>query len=802
MLKQMLKARRLMKDKFWKAKQDYLKFYEELPIDEKAILLESEHGKKMDGNIFYLVRYLATSEKYKDYTVYLSSMGRNLRKFNAFLEAHGIEGVKTVMLASEEYLKLLASAKYLINDTSFGPYFVKKEGQVYINTWHGTPLKALGKSDVSGYHTLGNVQSNFLKSDYLLYPNEYTRDIMLGDYMLYNMTGGKTVLSGYPRNEIFFDGESRERVRGELELDGKRVYVYMPTYRGSVGKGKTSKSSAYLTYYLYEMDKALSEDEVLYVNLHPLACDAVDFNDFKNIKRFPAGYEVYEFLNVADVLITDYSSVFFDFAVTGRKTVLFTYDEEEYLATRGMYMDMRTLPFPRVYGVDSLFEELRREKNYDDSEFLATYCAYESKDASGRLCDAVILGEKNAAIIEPIPDNGKKNVLIYAGNLAGNGITTSLMSLLSTVDTSKNNYIVTFKGSAVARNKKNILKLPEGVSYVCMLDDYNVTVRDRIYRKLFKQKTVKAKRFMKKCEGHLRLAMKQYYGDARIDTAIQFNGYESEVLMTFAAFPGNNAVFVHSNMVEEIKTKGNQRPDVLKCVYNRYKTVAAVTVDMIPPTRKLSGRDDNIRIVKNAINYKSVLAKAELPFDENPFQRSTHTVEQITEILDSDAKKFISIGRFSPEKAHDRLVNAFAKTLKEYPDSYLFIIGGYSISGGYEKLLEQVESAGLSDRIVLILGMPNPYNVLKKCDSFILSSLYEGFGLVLAEADILGLPVVSTDIRGPRTFMQKHGGVLVESSEEGVLDGMLRLARGEIKPLGVDYEAYNREVVAEFESIL
>ena len=113
-----------------------------------------------------------------------------------------------------------------------------------------------------------------------------------------------------------------------------------------------------------------------------------------------------------------------------------------------------------------------------------------------------------------------------------------------------------------------------------------------------------------------------------------------------------------------------------------------------------------------------------------------------------------------------------------------------------------MESAGLSDRIVLILGMPNPYNVLKRCDYFILSSLYEGFGLVLAEADILGLPVVSTDIRGPRTFMQKHGGVLVESSEEGVLDGMLRLARGEIKPLGVDYEAYNQEVVAEFEAIL
>ena len=99
------------------------------------------------------------------------------------------------------------------------------------------------------------------------------------------------------------------------------------------------------------------------------------------------------------------------------------------------------------------------------------------------------------------------------------------------------------------------------------------------------------------------------------------------------------------------------------------------------------------------------------------------------------------------------------------------------------------------------MNMPNPYNLLAKCDYFILSSLYEGFGLVIAEADIVGLPVISTDIDGPRTFMKKHGGTLVENSEDGILDGMRLLAEGKIKPMNVDYEKYNDEVRAQFDSL-
>ena len=213
------KVRALRNDEFWLAHQNYVIYCEKLPIDEKAILLESAHGKKLDGNVFYILRYLATSEKYKDYKIYLTSTKKNLQKITDFLANRGFSNVTAIILASDQYMRILASAKYLINDTSFGPYFVKKPGQVYLNTWHGTPLKTLGKSDASEYHNLGNIQRNFIKSDFLLYPNEYTRDIMLRDYMLENIAGGKVMLSGYPRNEIFFDTAARARVRLNLQRD-------------------------------------------------------------------------------------------------------------------------------------------------------------------------------------------------------------------------------------------------------------------------------------------------------------------------------------------------------------------------------------------------------------------------------------------------------------------------------------------------------------------------------------------------------------------------------------------------------
>ena len=787
---------------WWRAKKNYIKIYEDTPIDDHTILLEASHGAVAKGNMFYLLRYLSQSEKYRDYKIYLAARGSLVKSFTNLLEGYGITNVNLTVLASEEYFRLLNGAKYLMNDTTFSPYFTKKEGQVYLNTWHGTPLKALGKGVKSEPHVLANVQKNLAGADYVMFPNAHTRDAMIKDYMLENISKGSYIMSGYPRNEAFFDGDRRAKIREEMELDGLKVYAYLPTYRGAANKGFTPKNTHYLNYYLYELDARLGDDEVMFVNLHPLAKKDVAFQNFKHIRNFPGEYETYDFLNAADVLITDYSSVFFDYACSGQKIVLFTYDEDEYLNDRGMYMSMDDLPFPRVAGVEDLLRELRTEKNYDDREFLEKFCKYECGNAAQKLCDYVILGEDTGLEVQPMPDNGKENVLIYAGNLSGNGITASLRSLLNAIDLDKRNYIFSFYSEYVEKYKDTVLSFNENAQFYAFTGEPNLTVKDLIIRKMFRKKKISAATYMKYQHKRVKQGLERNIGCIRVDQVIQFNGYEQDVILAFSTFDGPKTIYVHSDMLHEIHTKGNQRMDVLNYAYNNYDHVAVVTEDMIEPTLKISGKRENIMVAKNLINHQIIRDKAQAEIALDPTTKSTVTEEKLKEILASDSEVFINIGRFAPEKGQDRLIDAFGKYHQAHPDSYLIIMGGYALNNLYNKYCAKAEEMGLQDAVILLENVSNPYPILKECDYFILSSYYEGFGLVLAEADIVGVPAISTDIAGPRGFMKKHGGVLVEDSEAGILKGMEMFHNGEIKLMNVDYAQYNREAVAEFESIL
>ena len=317
------------KNPWWKNKKKYIKFYEELPIDDKVILIESQHGREMSGNVFYLMKHLCENEEYDSYTVYLTARLGKKAAFQKLLDFYGMNKINLLVLASEEYYRTVASAKYLINDNTFMPFFIKKEGQVYLNTWHGTPLKTLGKKIKADAHAIGNPQKNFVGADYITFPNEHTRDAIIEDYMISNISRGSYIMSGYPRNEIFFDKDRAELIRESLELCDKRLYAYMPTFRGTAAKGGTPKNTYYLNYYLFELDERLADDEIFYVNLHPVATKDVNFKNFKHIRPFPAGYETYDFLNACDVLVSDYSSVFFDYACSGKKVVLFTYDKKD-----------------------------------------------------------------------------------------------------------------------------------------------------------------------------------------------------------------------------------------------------------------------------------------------------------------------------------------------------------------------------------------------------------------------------------------------------------------------------------------
>ena len=186
------------------------------------------------------------------------------------------------------------------------------------------------------------------------------------------------------------------------------------------------------------------------------------------------------------------------------------------------------------------------------------------------------------------------------------------------------------------------------------------------------------------------------------------------------------------------------------------------------------------------------------------FDQSTAFYEnkdRLLEMLDSGKKKFVSVGRFSVEKGHARLVRAFERVHRIQKDTCLVIIGG---SGDlWEKTIRLVEESSCPDAVFLVRDMSNPFPLIKQCDCLVLSSLYEGFGLVLAEADVLGVSCFTVDIDGPRSFMQTYGGRIVENSEEGIYEGMLDALKTDgLHILSVDYETYNKKAVAEFEGLL
>lgn len=799
--KKLNKLSKLFQEQWW-AKYKYIKYYEKMEIDENIILIESQQGQEMHGNVFYLLRYLTQNEKYKDFNIYLSAKKEEVKKFRLLIAAHNMKNVTVTVLGSHKYLKLMASAKYLINDNTFLPFFIKKDGQVYLNTWHGTPLKSLGRGIKDDAYAIGNAQKNFVCADYILFPNEHTKNAIVKDYMIENISNGSYIMAGYPRNEAFFDDERKAAIKRMLKLKNTKIYAYMPTFRGTARTGGTERDTHYLYYYLYEADKQLHDDEILYVNLHPVSKNDVDFDQFNHIRAFPDEYETYEFLNVADVLITDYSSVFFDFACTGKKIVLFPYDRDEYLKDRGLYMSMDSLPFPKVYNSSDLVQELRSPKQYDDSEFFDKFCLYENANASQKLCDYVILGEDTGLKAEKIPNNNKENVLLFVGNLAPNGITTSVRNLLNCLDLDKRNYYIYFLQRQVAPYQSVLTTFPEKASYYASNGSINLTLFDRQFYKAFNKGRISTDLYMKLMGKRVRQDFDRSFKGTSFDKIIHFTGYDRNVIVKLSTFEGSKYIFVHSDMLAEISVRHNSQKSLLKYAYNKYDKVVPITNGILKSTYALAGKKEDITVIENVIDYKSVIEKSQrdIQLDEN----TTLSVskKKLMSVLRSSAPKFISIGRFGPEKGHKRLVDAFQKLLAKNPEIHLIIMGGSSYNNSYQELIEYIGEKGLKDKVILIMRVSNPYPILNACDYFVLSSFYEGFGLVLAEADILNKPVISTDIDGPRAFMQKNGGTLVESSEEGLLNGMQMLLDGKIKPMNIDYESYNQKVIEKFERLL
>ena len=197
--------------------------YSNHSIDENIVYLESRNGNDFTGNIFRIAEELSTG-KYGDFKIYAYAKSEIKSKIENLKGNYDLK-IHKIITDENKACEILEKAKYIFTDSAIQSKFIKKDGQIMTNTWHGTPLKLMGFDNLSEQHNIGIIQKSLLYSDYLLYPNIYTSKKMLEAYMVDKIYPGKILFNGYPRNEVFFDKNRREEIRKKLDIENKDFQI-------------------------------------------------------------------------------------------------------------------------------------------------------------------------------------------------------------------------------------------------------------------------------------------------------------------------------------------------------------------------------------------------------------------------------------------------------------------------------------------------------------------------------------------------------------------------------------------------
>lgn len=772
-------------------------FYEHVSLDERIILLESRSGSALESNILAILKEL-NQDCYKSFRICLSVCKQAEKPIRRKLQYYGLRVDKIIHTGTPNYYYYLSRAGYLVNDTTFPGRFIKKAGQIYLNTWHGTPLKKMGCDNRPEIISMGNVMRNLLCADYLVFPNEYMEEKMSGAYMLRELYKGTVLQEGYPRNDIFQYPEKGEALKKKSSLEGKRLIAYLPTFRGSFHQVEEKKSIQILKKSFEIWDHNLESQDLILVKLHPFVRTEIDFCEYSHIRTFPEEWDTNEGLNACDALITDYSSVMYDYLNSRKKIILYTYDLDAYMGVRGIYDDISSYPFQIAQTAGQVLECLSRPDGEPEEAFMQRYATYEDGNGVSRICREVF-GKESCCRKRRYEGDGKKNILIYGGDLALNGITTALSAMLRELDKEKYHYFVSFRSACVKNDPERINKIPDKVGFYPLASEMNMDVLTMIAYVCWMKFGWNISWMKRRLERSFEREWKKHFGDCDFSHVVHYSGYERYMTYLLQKAPCERTIWVHNDMPQEIQTRQNQSEHLLRLAYQTYDHVVAVSEDILDGIYRISGKKENVLVIGNLHDYQEVLKRAEEPVQFEGNTVSVVPLERVKEILESNADKFINIGRFSPEKGQDRLIEAFDQYWEKYRNTYLFIIGGHGTM--YEELRKFAGTKKSSDHIIMIKSMNNPMPVLKKCDLFLLSSHYEGLGLVLLEADTLGVPVAACDAPGPRGFLREHGGLLVESSVEGLLDAMEQYCCGKVHVLHVNYEIMNQASLKKCEQL-
>lgn len=572
-----------------KYRRYYDRHFDHAIIKDKTILYEVRDGQSMTDSPLYIFKMLVKDQSFKDYKhIWVIKPEVDVAQFMVNIPETMRDQVELVTRNSMAYVKWLLEAQYLITNSTFQNYFHKRPGQVYVNTWHGTPLKFMGY-DIPGSKTsLKNVQRNFLMTDYLISPNEHTTNIFLDRYKLDGMYEGVVLQTGYPRNDILqgVDDALYTDLRNfGLKIDQRPIVLYTPTWKGTSVTNPSGSMQQILAEVNVLQDK--NPDKQILVKVHPYAYEQA-LNEPELVKiLIPDVIDANRILSITDILVTDYSSIFFDFLATNRPIVFYAWDKEQYDLYRGMYLIEEEMPAP-------VLTDIQKVADYISKKQIPITPQYQQlKKRMVSLEDGAVTGRVVRRIFnhKTLPEgqeirliNDKKKILIFTGGMVNNGITASLQNLTSNIDYRQYDISVITWDSNQREKVANVNRLNENIRILYRFGWSSFTLWDSLGDKIIQHTGIHGwNRWLVPQKGYQR-DIHRLLGDTQFDAAIDFSGYSYNGSRVIAFSNAKvKSVFQHNDLwMDAHKVVRGKQPNkrglmALFSLYYRYNHIVSVS---------------------------------------------------------------------------------------------------------------------------------------------------------------------------------------------------------------------------------
>lgn len=766
----------------------YIKNLGHIQVQPRTMLFDSFQGQKLAGDPYAVYR-----EVVRQGVGYLIVW---VKRPNTYLpiDVQQNKNIKLVDYNTKSHAEALLYSQVFVFNMNLPHFFVKRAGQLLVNTWHGVPIKTLGLDIDQPLRMAANTQRSFNISDILTIASQYEYDktvgacgAELGDY---------TIVDGSPRIDVMLNAD-KEAFRRQLGVGADiKLVLYAPTWRGV---GAVSVEISDQISAITELQAKLGSGYEVVVSLHHFTQEALDKKNIK-VNQVPRSIDTTEILQAVDILVSDYSSIALDFLLLDKPMVLFVADYQKYTSERGLYFGLNELPARLAYNISELVNCVRegvKPSDFSDyKDVLQRFFGSEDGRSSARVVEQIRLRLDGA--IGPSSGNLKR-IVVFPGALQDNGITSSLKSLVDNlaggeyriillVDTRYQRTVGGFnKNLSFFKGKCELLLIDRDLPKYGMIS--------LAYKKYLASPASMSGEEIALLDKAFAQEASRILGGIELYAAIDFSGYDHYWTYFISMLNARRkVVLLHSDMKAEYDNpnKSHSRLKNIFSRYDRFDVVASVSdaLRMVNENELSSyfGLHKSATVV-NTLSLDRIRQSAEVPLG---------FLLPNMGLLGAEVTKFVIVGRASPEKNIKLAIDSFDVVARSH-DCVLFIVGDGPLRN---QLTDYVQTKENSARMMFAGHMNNPYPVIRAADCLLMTSHYEGQSLVLLEAMTLGTYCIASDIPAARSVLSGTGCLVVPPNVKSFSEAMSSFISDNLMSTQFDADAYNANALAKLKDII